>query len=159
RLRLRWRRHWKAQEAALARREQELFAGRHRLHREAEALQKARAALTQAQLRFNGEAELGPRELPQGGGEGGLAPPQGGACPDRGQAERARHTRQMEARAAALAQTERSLHEQQRQWQQRQAALAREIEGLEARVRNQRDKLLAIGPPAPHAAAPPAECP
>ena len=55
-------------------------------------------------------------------------------------------------RAAALAAAEQALRDRENQWQERQAALAREVEGLEKRVRNQRQRLYAAPPPA---AAPP----
>jgi hypothetical protein len=162
RLKRRWRRHWQAHEAALARREHEALAERRRLRQDAEALRKERAALTQAQLRFNGEAELGRRELQEGWEELSLAQQQWEACLNREKAEREQHARRLEARAAELVEVERALRGRQEQWQERQAALQREIEGLQSRVRNQRQKLLeaaAQSPrpepaPAPNPAAP-----
>ena len=56
RLRQRWRRRWNVREQALASRQREVS-------RACEQLGANRVALTQARLRFNGEAELGRREF------------------------------------------------------------------------------------------------
>ncbi|MGH7170643.1 MAG: FHA domain-containing protein, partial [Gemmataceae bacterium] len=63
RLKKRWRKHWQVHEARLQRREQDLQSERAKIEREAEDLQREGVQRMQAQLRFNGEVELGRRRL------------------------------------------------------------------------------------------------
>jgi hypothetical protein len=147
RLKRRWRRHWQAQEAALARRERELAAGSGRSQKEAEALEQARR-------RFNGEAELGRRQLQADWEELTLAQQQWEAALNQEQVERERRAGEDRARAAALAAAEQALRGHEREWQERQAALAREVEGLENRVRNQRQRLYTPPLPSPEGVPP-----
>ena len=159
RLKRRWHRHWDAQAEALARREQELAAGHARLRDDAAALDRDRVALEQARRRFNGEAELGRRRLQAEWEELSLAQQHWEATLNQERAERERRAGEDRDRAAALAAAEQSLRERERQWQLRQAALAREVEGLENRVRNQRQRLTVSShspglPPVPNDAPP-----
>jgi hypothetical protein len=161
RLKQRWRRHWQEQEKALARRAQELAAAEGRLRQQAEALQRERDAHAQAQLRFNGEAELGRRQLQDEWLQLGLAQQRWEEALNREHAERAQRNRALDLRAAELAAGEHALAEQKRLWQQVLAHLKREHEGLDARVRNLRHKLQELErqparPGAPAPALPPA---
>ncbi|HWG46016.1 MAG TPA: FHA domain-containing protein [Gemmataceae bacterium] len=141
RLKKRWRKHWHGHEAALQRREQEVAAERGKVERDAVNLQRERVQLTQAQLRFNGEVELGRRKLQDEWQSLGLAQQQWEACLNQEQAERARRLRELDQRAAALAGTERTLLEQRQHAEQLQLKLRKEAEGLDTRIRNQRLKL------------------
>ncbi len=142
RLKKRWRKHWQAHEAALQRREQLSMAERAKIERDAEDLQRERVQLTQAQLRFNGEVELGRRQLQDEWQQLGLAQQQWEACLNQEQTERKWRLRELDKRAAGLAATEQKLAEHRRLAEQFQLHLRKEAEGLETRIRNQRLKLL-----------------
>jgi hypothetical protein len=144
RLKRRWHRHWDVQVAAQAKRAGELADEGDRLRREAESVRRDRAALVQAQLRFNGEAELGRRRLQDEWQQLGLAQQQWETALNAEHAQRNQERREMERRAAAVAAGERSLAERLWQDEQRLAWLTAEIRGLEARARNQREKLFDI---------------
>src|SRR5581483_2862084 len=119
--------HWKATEAALRHREGLLAEGRR--HLEAE-----RAALTAARLRFNGEAELGRRQLRDAW-----------ATFHRAQAEwQQRHAHEqaeLRRRSRELEEAEYGLAEQWRQWEAGRQGREAEAEGLESRIRNLRRKV------------------
>jgi hypothetical protein len=114
---------------------------RERQRREAEAMRQDRATLVQAQLRFNGEVELGRRRLHEEWQQLGLAQQQWEATLNAEHARRNHERRELERRAAELAAGEKSLAERLWQDEQRLAWLGAEIRGLEARARNQREKL------------------
>lgn len=142
RLKKRWRKHWQAQESALRRGEQELKSEYAKLERSIELLQRERVQLTQAQLRFNGEIELGRRRLQDEWQQLGLAQQQWEACLNQEHTERSHRLRELDRRAAGLAATERTLNEHRCRAEQLQLNLRKEAEGLETRIRNQRLKLL-----------------
>jgi hypothetical protein len=142
RLKKRWRKHWQGHEAALLRREREVMAERSKGERDAANLQRERVQMTQAQLRFNGEVELERRKLQDEWQQLGLAQQQWETCLNQEQAQRALRLRELDQRAAALAGTERTLTEQRQCAEQLQMKLRKEAEGLEARIRNQRLKLM-----------------
>ncbi|MHB1425028.1 MAG: FHA domain-containing protein [Gemmataceae bacterium] len=142
RLRKRWRKHWQAHEADLERGAQELKARKANLEREAEKLQRERVQLMQAQLRFNGEVELGRRQLQDEWQQLGLQQQQWEACLNQEQTEHSVRLRQLNCREIKLAETEQKLSEQRRLMEQFHLHLRKEAEGLEARIRNQRLKLL-----------------
>jgi hypothetical protein len=146
RLKQRWRKHWLAHESALAAREKQLAVWRAEVADDAAALQSERAALLQAQLRFNGEAEVARRQLREGWEELALKQQEWEKTLNWENAERGRRTREFEARAAALTASERALREREKHASQRQLELAREVAGLEIRAQNQRAKLAAMGP-------------
>jgi pSer/pThr/pTyr-binding forkhead associated (FHA) protein len=141
RLKRRWRRHWAVQERVLADREKELAQGWNRLQRESETVQRDRAALVQAQLRFNGEAELGRRQLQDEWQQLGLAQQHWEAVLNQEQARRERQRQELEARAVTVAAAERAVSDQQRRLEQRRVHLTLELQGLDVRARNQRQKL------------------
>jgi hypothetical protein len=142
RLKKRWRKHWQVHEAALERREQEAKEKHADLEREAEKLQRERVQLMQAQLRFNGEVELGRRQLQAEWQQLGLAQQQWEACLNQELVERTHRLRELDRRTQELSATEHKLSEQRRTAEQLQLQLRREAEGLEARICNQRLKLL-----------------
>jgi pSer/pThr/pTyr-binding forkhead associated (FHA) protein len=142
RLKKRWHKHWHAHEAALHRREQEVKAERAAIERDAETLRRERVQLTQAQLRFNGEMELGRRQLHDEWQQLGLAQQQWEACLNHEQMERGHRLRELDRRAAAMSATEQALAEQRRAAEQLQLNLRKEAEGLENRINNRRLKLL-----------------
>src|SRR5262249_33435151 len=120
RLKKRWQNHWHAHEAALRGREQELQAEQAKRESDAEALQRERVQLTQAQLRFNGEVELGRRQLQDEWQQLGLAQQQWVACLNQEQAERAMRLHELGRRAAAQAAAERALDEKRQHTEQLQ---------------------------------------
>jgi pSer/pThr/pTyr-binding forkhead associated (FHA) protein len=142
RLKKRWRKHWQVHEAALQDREQELHTERAKIEREAEALQREGVQLMQAQLRFNGEVELGRRRLQEEWQQLGLAQQQWEDCLNQEQAERAMRLRQLDRRAAGLTAAEEMLAARRRVAEQLHLNLRKEAEGLETRICNQRLKLL-----------------
>jgi hypothetical protein len=142
RLKKRWCNHWQTHEAQLERREQALQAQRGDLEREAEKLRWERVQLTQARLRFNGEVELGRRQLQDEWQQLGLAQQQWEACLNQEQTERTRRLRELDRRTEELSIVEQKLAEHRRLAEQLQLQLRKEAEGLEARICNQRLKLL-----------------
>jgi len=142
RLKKRWRKHWQTHETALERREQELKSQRAHWERETEKLQRERVQLMQDQLRFNGEVELERRRLQDEWQQLGLAQQQWEACLNQEQAERERRLRELEHRKAEVIAAEQNLAEQRRAAEELQFQLRKETEGLEARICNQRLKLL-----------------
>jgi hypothetical protein len=163
RLKQRWRRHWQEQEKALARRAQEAAAAEERLRQQAEGLQREREAHAQVLLRFNGEVELGRRQLHDEWLQLGLAQQRWEAALNREQSERVQRNRAFDLRAAEMAAGEHALAEQKRSWQQGLSHLKKEHEGLDARIRNLRHKLQELerqpARPGAPAVAPPAAVP
>jgi hypothetical protein len=145
RLKKRWRKHWQTHEAVLKRREQELKDQHAHLERESEKLQRERVQLTQAQLRFNGEVELERRRLQDEWQQLGLAQQQWETCLNQEQAAYARRQNELDRRTAEVAAAEQKLAEQRRAAEEFQLRLRKEAEGLEARICNQRLKLLEYG--------------
>jgi pSer/pThr/pTyr-binding forkhead associated (FHA) protein len=141
RLRQRWRRHWHAHEVALRQGEEAVRKEARRLRAEAERLQAERANFLQAQRRFNGEVELGRRQLQEDWQELGLAQQQWEVCLNREQEERDRRGRVLDEREVDLQRRERALAAEKEVWHRAHANLEKEINGLEARVRNQRSLL------------------
>ncbi len=147
RLRRRSQRQRAQLEADYARRDRDVAARRAGLADESDALSKERAALLQARLRFNTEAELGRRQLQEAWKELALSQHEWDACLNVEHAARARRAAELAAREAALAAAEKALHERERLWLRKQAELEREVDGLENRVRHQREKLVALQSP------------
>jgi hypothetical protein len=154
RLRQRWRRHWVVREKTLAGRQHDLSRERQQLHGE-------RAALTQARLRFNGEAELGRRQLRDGWDELAKARREWLLARQREEAELTRQRREIRAARDALAAAQQAAADQQARSQATRVNLEREVDGLENRIRNLRLKIaeyeaqLALVRPQPSAAPPP----
>jgi colicin import membrane protein len=137
----RWHRHWTAERQAQKRREEEL-AGRRRAHeKQAEQLHRDKADQTQARLHFNGERELGRRQLQAGWHELRQTERQTEERLSRQKAEVRRLERGLSNREAELGRAARELEEQQEQWQAKRLHLEKEVEGLENRAANLRRKV------------------
>jgi hypothetical protein len=141
RLRQRWRRHWDMREAELKRRESELSQRRGELAGEAAGLQRERAALSQKQTRVNGEVELGRRKLQEGWEDLALTQQEWDTCLNYENTSREQRAKELDAREASIATAEQNLAERERAWARKQELLAKEIEGLENRVRNGRARI------------------
>ncbi len=140
RMRLRWHRHWMAERAAVGRREEQLTTDRRALEKDAAQLQLDRADLRQVQLRFNGEAEVGKRQLQADRDALAQDRVRWEVQRAREQEDLAQRERAVAQRAAALADTERRLDDEKYRWEKARGRLIREAEGLDARIRNQRRK-------------------
>ncbi len=141
RLRRREKQHWQAREAVLAQREDELATCENRHEHEAEKLRQEKESLTEARLRFNGDAELDKRRLREQWEELALAHQQWEACLNEEHAERAKRAHELDRRAAALDKAERDWTGRERSLRLTLADLHRECTGLETRVANQRRQL------------------
>jgi hypothetical protein len=127
RLKRRHAAHWKVARAAVQSRED-------RLARERRKVEADRAALNEARLRFNGEAELGRRQLHDGWDELRRAQ-------KRWHDEHGRADADLRRRARELAEGERTLADEWQRWEETRRNLEAEAEGLESRVRNLRRKV------------------
>ena len=139
RMRHRWHRSWTAERAAMRRREDALQQKTHRLEREKEALNQARR-------RFHGDAELERRQLQEQWDQ--LRQEQkrweGQYIGER--AELAEHSQALERREADLAAAGRAWADQRQHLEAARARLEQEIQGLENRIRHQRQNLRAETP-------------
>jgi hypothetical protein len=141
RLQQRYQRQNEGERAALRRREEELCGRQGELERATERLARERAGFLQERLRWNGEVELGRRQLHAGWDE--LRDQQRRWQEEEGRRQAALQQRQgdLERRTAVLAAGERDLAERWQHWEDTRAYLQREVEGLENRVRNRRRQL------------------
>jgi chromosome segregation ATPase len=131
-LKHRWHRQWAAEREAMRRREHRLEMERRRLEDDRSRLQRDRDALDQFRLRVNGENELNRRELH--------------AARDLLHQEQERWSERLDEfqrNNRALADGIRELELERRRWEGRRRDLGQEVEGLEARVQNLRQKLAA----------------
>jgi hypothetical protein len=135
RLKRRWRRQFDGQCAQLACRERDL-ANR------SETLQVERAAFQQARLEFNAEAELGRLRLKEEWQQLGLAQQEWEAVINDEHARSKAERENLENRELAVGAAEQALAERLCEGEQRLAALESEAQGLEARILNQRQKLV-----------------
>ena len=135
------KRRWKEQEAVLLRHEIELTAREARLQRGAEKLAHDHAALVEGRLRLNGDLELGKRSLRQRWQELGLAQQQWEACLNQEHAERHKQARELDQRAVAVEEAERTWNDRERSARLMLADLHRESSSLEVRIGNLREKL------------------
>jgi pSer/pThr/pTyr-binding forkhead associated (FHA) protein len=149
RMRRRWKERWGKEQELLQARETEL-------NRESERLARERNNLDQARLRFNGEVELGRRQLHDGWEQ--LRQARQGWDETREREQLALHLRrrEMEQRVSLITQAERTLQTQQREAHATRGRLEKEAEGLEQRIRNLRNKLAETQPPLAESAARPA---
>jgi FHA domain-containing protein len=142
RLKRRWRKHWAVQEAEMRRREDALAGEWRRLADEADRVEQDRYAQINERLRFNAEVELGRRQLQDARAQ--FAREQR-AWADSRRAEQAELHKQLQSlqeRETLLAEVERELLDEKQQWESTRQHLEKEIEGLESRARNQRQKLI-----------------
>jgi pSer/pThr/pTyr-binding forkhead associated (FHA) protein len=141
RLKQRWHRHWMAERTAFRQREEGLAAARRQLEKDTERLQQQKAAQVQARLRFNGEAELGKRQLQADREALQQERLRWQGQRDREAAELSQRERALGRREAALADGERLLEDERYRLEKGLGQLKRESEGLENRIRNQRRKV------------------
>jgi pSer/pThr/pTyr-binding forkhead associated (FHA) protein len=141
RLQQRYQRQLERERAGLRRREDDLAARQRELGREAARLEQERAGLREDRLRWNGEVELGRRQLQAGWNELRGRQQRWQEEEGRRQAALQQGERDLQRRAAALAAGERDLAEQWQHWEDTRADLQREVQGLENRVRNGRLRL------------------
>jgi pSer/pThr/pTyr-binding forkhead associated (FHA) protein len=167
RLRRRAQQHWSVQKADMARRDKALSANHAQLVKERANLDRDKQQMTEARLRLNGEMELGRRQLQDEWQQLGVAQQQWEATLNEEQADRKRRLRELEKREKAMALAESELKKERLFWNQHRTVLEQDVNGLENRVRNQRQKLLelearlthqgptppAVAPAAPEAAA------
>jgi pSer/pThr/pTyr-binding forkhead associated (FHA) protein len=137
----RWRRHWSAKQAEIQKLAQQLDDQQQGIQIEVEQFQRERAGHIEQRLRFNGEMEVGRRQLQEERQELALAQQKWEECLNDEHQAQARRLRDLDERIAALAQGEKALAEQQQHWQQLQCALELDVQGLENRLVNQRLKL------------------
>lgn len=144
RLKRRWHRQWLAERSAQRRREARVSAQLQELARDKEALQAAKEELYRLRCRFNGEVELGRRQLQDARHQfeqQQLAWEEGRAQPLK---ELDATRRLLEQQAAEQAKAAAGLEEQQRQAAARRRQLEKETAGLDQRIHNQRSKLLEL---------------
>jgi hypothetical protein len=134
RLKKRWHRHWQWQLNELRRREKEIGGERERQQQERVRLQEAR-------LRFNGEAELGKRQLRDGWNELALAQRQWEERQIREQGALEQKGKDLNNRAAAVAEREQALAAEEQRWQAQRNVLEKEVAGLQSRTHHLRRKL------------------
>jgi len=143
RLKQRWHRHWLAESRALGQRESALTAQRQQLEKHTEALQRQRGELAQERLRATGDMELGKRHLQDEWAKLRQQQQAWNAGRRREQAELNQRAAALARGEAAVARAERELAYDRHQWQGLRLLLEREAEGLDARVLNQRRKIVA----------------
>lgn len=138
-LRQRWHRHWHAENQKLLLRQEEMANEECNLAKEGEQLQKQRESLASDRLRFNGEYELGRCQLRQAWKR--LRDAQQQWRTRRRQERSALRLQRQELSATEnrLLDTQNSVAQEQTQWSQAREKLEKEIEGLNNRIRHQRD--------------------
>jgi pSer/pThr/pTyr-binding forkhead associated (FHA) protein len=141
RLKLRWQRHLKAERENFRRREEALAEEGRQLERESIHIREARNALTQAQLKWNGEAELGRRHLQDERDRLGTEQLAWQEARRREQEALTRREAELDRWETELADLGRRLVVEGRQNQKLRVEREREAEGLENRIRNLRRKL------------------
>jgi pSer/pThr/pTyr-binding forkhead associated (FHA) protein len=141
RLKRRWQKQWSVQQAEMDRREKARTASQAQLVKASAHLEREQQKLTEARLRFNGEMELGRRQLHEEWQELGLAQQQWEATLNEEHAERQRRLRALGEREQTVARAAGQLQKEQAVWNRQRTVLAMDIDGLESRVRNQRQKL------------------
>ncbi len=140
RLKQRWHRHWMAERRVLRQREDALAAERNHLEQENDRLQQEKEAQAQARLRFNGEMELGRRQLQADRDAFRQEQQRAREQLARDLADLAEREGSLAQRVAAVADAERLLEDERYHWEKGLGFLKRETEGLENRIRNQRRK-------------------
>jgi hypothetical protein len=142
RLKRRWHAHWSRQEEAFRQREKELEREWLRLAQEADRVQFDRDARREDRLRCNAEMEIDRRRLVEARAE--QAHEQSEWVRRRGeeQARLLEQAKRLREQESILAEVERDLHDEKQQWEGTRLHLRKEIEGLESRALNLRQKLI-----------------
>lgn len=142
RLRQRWHRHWAGERSTIQHREQEVARHWRAIDQERQLLQDEKHDLNQAILRFNGETELGRRQLQADWDEFRSEKRQEEETRAREQARMFERAAALDQQEADLTDLERDLTDQRRRCQEMRLRLEKETEGLETRVGNQRRKIV-----------------
>jgi hypothetical protein len=150
RLKQRWHRHWAAERQIVRQREDELKKQARLLVQEKDRLQEDKADFDCSRLRCNGELELARRQLQAGWSQLQNDRQTWESQHDRQQTELNELALCLQQRASALQDAEQSVAERQRLGQARLLALAKELEGLETRIVNQRRLLRELAPAGHH---------
>lgn len=140
-LKRRWERQTAEQSNAIRRREDEIAAEKRRLESDREKLHRERQSLYQEKLRFNGDSELGRRQLKA---EWDALRQEQTEQEERRQQhteEHRRRTRQLDERQNLLALAEQEMEDQKQQMQEMRLHLEKEAQGLENRIHNYRRKI------------------
>jgi chromosome segregation ATPase len=141
RLRERYRRQLRNERNALRQRQRDLEDLAQKLARDEERLEQERAALAQAVLRFNGEAEVRRRRQQDEAEQLRRQRDSQRAQQEKDEADLAAWHEDLEMREAELARGQQIVQQERQAWHGRRLALEREISGLENRARNQRRKV------------------
>ncbi len=139
RMKKRWHRSWAAERAAVQRQE-------YALQQQARRLARDKEDLLQARRRFHGAAELERRQLQDQWDEFRQEQKRWEEQYIRERAELAERSQVLDQREAELTAAERAWAEQQQHREATRAELKREIQGLENRIRHQRQQLRAQEP-------------
>jgi hypothetical protein len=141
-LQQRFQRRWLAEQQKIRGSELEIAAEGKRLEQETAKLRQDREALAKARLSFNGEAELGKRQLQAQRQELQREQKQWKEQRAQQEAELAGRIRTARQRENALLDAERALGDDKHQWEHKRKLAEQEVYGLESRINNQRRKLL-----------------
>ncbi|MBM4071450.1 MAG: FHA domain-containing protein [Planctomycetes bacterium] len=138
-LRQRWQRHWQVERQKMLVRQEELANEECNLAKEGECLQQAREALGKERLQFNAEYELGRCRLNQA-----WKKLRAGQKLWRGRRRQERSALRLRRQEfadteARLVDARRQVQQEQEQWAQARPRLEKEIDGLNNRIRHQRD--------------------
>jgi pSer/pThr/pTyr-binding forkhead associated (FHA) protein len=142
RLQQRYQRQWAGKEQSLRQREDGLVRQKRELERAAGQLQQDRAAMVQARLRFNGEVELGRRQIQAGWNDLQRQRRLWQEQRAREQVGAQARRQELDRRARGLADAEDHLADERLRWEDTRYLMERELAGLNTRARNQRRKLL-----------------
>jgi hypothetical protein len=141
RLKQRWHRHWVAEKKTLDARKEEVANEECNLAQLRDQLQKQEATLTRERLRFNGDYEIGRRHLHNAWAKVRQAQ-------QKWRQRRHQESTALRLRARELAEAELALADSQRRLETEQAdrntqrlLLERELDGLNQRIRNYREKV------------------
>src|SRR5262249_27598709 len=118
RLKKRWHRELANERATLKKREEELSRQQFQAQQETNRLDQERSALRQLRLSWNGEAELGRRQLQDGWQQFHAQKRHWQSTKAQEEEHLRRHFAEVQQRAANLARSERELAHQQRTWEE-----------------------------------------
>jgi chromosome segregation ATPase len=141
RLRKRWQDQWTGERQRVKRREEELANEACNLEHEAQWLGKVEQTLERKQLEFNGQFELGRRQLRDAWSKVKLAQQQWRQRRGKERATLKLRARELEQTELKLAEGQDLLRRETATWQARRQTLEAEVAGLESRVQNQREKI------------------
>jgi hypothetical protein len=141
RFKVRWRRHWSVERTTLQQRQAEVVAERAGLVDLQEELRRERALLDATRLEANGDIELGRRQLQAERDRLHVEREQHAAAQTQFAIAHADAEQALHARMDDVAQAERILGAEKRQWAAEKADREQELESLEARIVSRRQLL------------------